>query len=114
MINFDDPAKNFENTKRQFAFTGATIGSSTTENVVYTCEIKICDKDDETTCSTTNKEGTANTCDARSYYTLGRKRRSMDEETKVVELSKDSFSKRILIFHFFEYFLFKTLVLKTQ
>ena len=100
MINFDDPAKNFENTKRQFAFTGATIGSSTTENVVYTCEIKICDIDDETTCSTTNKEGTANTCDARSYYTLGRKRRSPDDETQIVKLSKEFFHTRIFRCYF--------------
>ena len=88
--------------------------------MVYKCEIKICKKDDDATCSTTNKDGTANTCVARTYYNLGRKRRSPDDETDdttddeteipvgTYELSKEFFKYEFS----FDIFLNQKLVLK--
>ena len=81
--------------KRQFAFTGATVGSSATESMTFKCEIKVCKTSDEAICSTTNKAGTANTCPARTYFNSGRKRRSTADQSQIVELSKDGFKKHL-------------------
>ena len=81
--------------------------------MVYKCEIKVCKKDDEATCSTTNKDGQANTCVARTYYNLGRKRRQTDDDETQIPEGTYELSKEFFIIEFsFDIFLNLKLVLK--
>ena len=80
--------------ERQFAFTGATLGSSATESMTFKCQIKVCSKTNDAICSITNIAGQTNTCPARTYFDSGRKRRSKDDQSKIIELSKDGFQEK--------------------
>ena len=78
--------------KRQFAFTGASL-TGATESMEFKCEVKVCPTANEATCSTTKKDGQPSTCPARTYYDPSRKRRTLADQTKLLQLSKDGFKK---------------------
>ena len=87
-------SQDFKILKRQFAFIGAPLGPSETESMVLKCQIKVCAKADDATCSTTNKAGIENVCPSRTYNNPSKNRRSRSDESKIVELSKDDFKKK--------------------